>query len=712
MNLCYGCMNLKENTDECSICGYTNNLSVSKTYCLTPGFKLSNKRYELGKVLGSGGFGITYIAYDHQKNIRVAIKEYFPKSLVKRQSGEKTAELSNDNQKNNYEKGMLRFQREAEMLISLNNFDKIVKVKNYFKENNTMYIVMEYVQGYNLKDYIKNNPIFEKKLSVQNTMQLFLPLMDVLESLHNKNVFHRDISLDNIIITKNNSLKLIDFGSAKQITSMSDCSNVTVSYKSGYTPPEQFEGSEPGAWNDIYSLAASMYKVITGENPPLISENHLLIDWSGKRPSDLGISIEKNVESALIKALEPDKSKRFDTIREFKNALINDFITVTINNKESSTSQSSNNYNSISNQETVTSYENNYNQVSTNKENSSNLFVDFFKNKIKIILSILIICFLIILILGGIYAKDYINFKNKLSKIDEKTDSDPKEAYDQYSDFIDENKFSSLDDTANEKKDFLKKQGNTEYSKKIANILPDEYTDNFKNMYNNCVNFIEKYPFCDKCYENAIEIKGTIEKIEENNETINDYIDRQEWFEENKETLNQMIRYSNETMDLVDEGAVILDEMLEYETDQVIENVNFNSMNSAYANIDYYINNNLSNAEEMLYYIEQNKEDIIENGFFNEEEYDKYTVFVSSGIVFSMDIYDFYTDLTDGTFNNKKYESAKLYYDKMDKVSEDVTSTMDEKKKYIDDFEKEVNDKITENKDYYDEIVDIVITIQ
>jgi serine/threonine protein kinase len=709
---CYGCMNLKNDTTECEICGYLDDESTDKTYYLNPGTKLSNNRYELGKVIGSGGFGITYIAYDYQRNIKVAIKEYFPKSIVVRISDKKTVQIFQENSKVNYERGLLRFQEEAEMLSNINNFDNLVKVEDYFSQNNTIYIVMEYIQGKSLKEYVKNIP--NQRLSIHRTMQLFFPLMDTLENLHNQNIFHRDISLDNIIITEEEKLKLIDFGSSKNISLKKSVDNITVSYKSGYTPPEQYDGSEPGAYNDIYSLAASMYRLITGKYPPRISRENLKTDWTGKKPSDLGIVIENHIEFALIRALEPDKEKRFGTMIDFKNSLINDFITVTISDKSYGPYLSSNE--NVNTQETVTAYsanhDDNYNTQETTPENSLDLFISKYKTKLKIIIPILIIGLLILLISSTIYAKDYVNSKNKLLKIANIKDNDPSGAYDQYSDFLKENKFSGLKDRAREKKAKLKDQGVKEFNEKIVLLIPENYLGDFEEMYKNCVKFTNRYPFCKKHFQYAAEIKKDINHIKENNEIILNYKEKSSWFAENRKTLNQMIQYSEETTSLAREGAVILNEMLTYENNQIIEEVNFNSMDSAYINIDNYIKTNLDNCKAMLSYVKKNKQGIIDNNFFTEEEYTKYTIFIANGIIFSLNIYDFYTELLNGNFNAETYAKSKDSFSKMYKVNNDIKKTMNEKVKYIDDFENEINNKIAENKEYYNDIYEIIINIE
>lgn len=333
MNLCYGCMNLKNDNEKCDICGYTFNKITYKSNYLKPGVRLYSGRYELGRVLGSGGFGTTYIAYDHVVGERVAIKEYLPKNISERTPGTYNVNVFSQNENNNYLMGMKRFREEAEMLKNLNHLDGIVNVKNYFEENNTMYIVMEFVAGYTLNSYIRKNSM-NNTLSVRETLALFLPLMDVLHKVHLKNVFHRDISPDNLIVNKNNyKIKLIDFGSAKQFVGGQSSQTVTISYKDGYTPPEQYLKSEQGAWSDVFSVAASMYKTITNKKPPF-SIKSFNTEWDGNKPSDLGIDIEKHVENALIKALEVDKNKRFQTIKEFKASLVGEefYVDETLNN--------------------------------------------------------------------------------------------------------------------------------------------------------------------------------------------------------------------------------------------------------------------------------------------------------------------------------------------------------------------------------------------
>lgn len=235
---------------------------ISECRDLAQGTRLHD-RYEINETLGSGGFGITYKAWDPVLKIVVAIKEYFPSSMVHRISGEVVC----FNNEKAFIRGKDKFLSEARVLASL-NFQHKVKVYDHFYENGTSYIVMEYINGVTLKKYVEaNGPMAEEEI-----IQKFIPLMKDLDKLHKNNQFHRDISPDNIMMdAETEELVLIDFGSAKDMN-MSQGGDVSKSVsqsvvKMNYSPLEMFSSAPKGAQADIYSLCATMYWCLTGEAP-------------------------------------------------------------------------------------------------------------------------------------------------------------------------------------------------------------------------------------------------------------------------------------------------------------------------------------------------------------------------------------------------------------------------------------------------------------
>lgn len=232
-NLCYNCMQQKPNNEtKCPHCGYTNGSEKGEHYYLPEGSML-NERYIVGRVLGHGGFGITYIGLDTKFDTKVAIKEYLPSDISTRALGESTVSTFSGEKYDAYVYGLGRFIDEAKTLAKYNSHPCIVSINDYFEENNTAYIVMEYLDGISVSEYIKRSG---SKISMDETLEIMRPVMDALVAVHKNGMIHRDVSPDNIFITKNKQVKLLDFGAARHAMSEKSKS-LSVVLKPGYAPP-------------------------------------------------------------------------------------------------------------------------------------------------------------------------------------------------------------------------------------------------------------------------------------------------------------------------------------------------------------------------------------------------------------------------------------------------------------------------------------------
>ena len=265
---CLGCMKMKEKSPVCEHCGYNENVP-NYPHQLPIGTVLQN-RYTVGKVLGQGGFGITYIGWDNSLDTPVAVKEYYPASQVNRDchytrevfcNGEGAEGLFAHNRE--------RFLKEAKILAKLQNVPGIVRVQNLFGENNTAYIVMEYVEGIDLKHYIR---LQNRVLTVQEAFAVLRPVMYALSKVHEAELVHRDISPDNIMIQKDGSAKLLDFGAAREVADAEVNKELPQSteaiLKHGFAPMEQYQRRGTlGPWTDVYALCATLYYCLTGKVP-------------------------------------------------------------------------------------------------------------------------------------------------------------------------------------------------------------------------------------------------------------------------------------------------------------------------------------------------------------------------------------------------------------------------------------------------------------
>ena len=280
-------------------------------HCLRKGTRLIG-RYTIECVLGQGGFGITYLGIDELHEKKVAIKEFFPQGIVTRNIEYRdTVTVTFVGEKDNYEKGKERFLKEARTMAKFSKDEGIVKALDFFGINNTAYIVMEYLEGITLKQYLREN----QRIAPEDLIELLVPLIESLDEIHSQGMIHRDISPDNIMVLPDGRIKLMDFGAARDYTEFGEKS-LSIVLKPGYAPPEQYQTHGiQGPWTDIYALCATMYKCITGENPPDAIER--VMEDSLKKISEFGIAIPPQEEAAIIKGMSVSAKDRYQDIKDF-----------------------------------------------------------------------------------------------------------------------------------------------------------------------------------------------------------------------------------------------------------------------------------------------------------------------------------------------------------------------------------------------------------
>lgn len=315
-NRCIGCMEEHTGENVCPHCGFDAGTYEAALHHLLPNTVLNGK-YVLGKVLGEGGFGVSYLGWDLNLECKVAIKEYYPASYVTRQAAyTPTVSVLTGNRREFYEKGLEKFVEEAKSLAKFSRLPGIVLVRDYFRENGTAYIVMEFAEGRTLKSLLEKN---NGRLPAETVFQMMRPVMESLKEVHKKGLIHRDISPDNMMVDEKGQVKLLDFGAARNYLSGEEKS-LSVILKPGYTPEEQYRSrGEQGPWTDVYALCATIYRAITGELPleslDRMSEDDL------KPPSALGVSIDPRQEAALMKGLAVYKKDRLADMDELMAAL-------------------------------------------------------------------------------------------------------------------------------------------------------------------------------------------------------------------------------------------------------------------------------------------------------------------------------------------------------------------------------------------------------
>ena len=315
-NRCYCCFNeaLNEN-GICPVCGYDNAKNREAYPLALPAGSILYGRYIIGKVLGQGGFGITYLAQDHQTKERVAIKEFFPDTMATR-IGNTTVTPFSGARGENFDYGKISFLDEAKTMADFNGNPNIAGVQVYFEENGTAYFVMEYVEGTSFQDYIKYHG---GRISWEETVKVILPVLDALSAVHEKGIIHRDVTPDNIYITSDGRVKLLDFGAARY--SLGNVSrSLDVILKHGFAPKEQYSRrGRQGPYTDVYSVCATIYYAITGVK--LDDAIDRAEEDSMPFPIALGAKISQKQEDALLKGMAINAEDRYQSASELKMAL-------------------------------------------------------------------------------------------------------------------------------------------------------------------------------------------------------------------------------------------------------------------------------------------------------------------------------------------------------------------------------------------------------
>lgn len=299
----------------CPHCGHEEGGGKRKSFYLEAGTELYQGRYIIGEAVRNGGFGILYRAFDTKLQTLVAIKEYFPSSLVNRQPGEVKVSLNYEDEEYQleYHRGIRDFIMEARIMLKFPNDECVCNTYTYFEENSTAYIVMEFIDGISLREYIKLHKA--KNISEETSLGFMRQILSGLATIHKANVVHRDIAPDNILVLEKGAIKIIDFG-ASCIRGKKRLKDEVI-FKPGFAPPEQYdEFSEIGPWLDIYATGATFYYLLTGKVPPDSPEREkddMLIP-----PMELNPTVSKQVNAAIVYALAPKIENRIQSAEDFQ----------------------------------------------------------------------------------------------------------------------------------------------------------------------------------------------------------------------------------------------------------------------------------------------------------------------------------------------------------------------------------------------------------
>ena len=295
----------------CPHCDYIA-LSQAGSHLILPPGVLLQQRYLVGRALGAGGFGITYLVKDGQTGQLRAVKEYLPNTLAVRDAASLTVYPSSSANSETYQHGLSVFKREAQMLRAFSGNPSVVQVYDYFEANGTAYFVMEYLDGVNLKALSRS---MGGKLSLALATEILQNMAQILDGVHQQGMLHRDVSPENIFVTKAGLTKLIDFGATRFFVGERSQS-LSVILKPGFAPPEQYSSKgNQGPWTDLYALCATFYNVVCGQGLPDAPDR-----LSGEAVPPMHLlapGIPPNVEAAVEKGLSLDWRLRQQSMAEF-----------------------------------------------------------------------------------------------------------------------------------------------------------------------------------------------------------------------------------------------------------------------------------------------------------------------------------------------------------------------------------------------------------
>lgn len=306
--LCPNCFYETEQ-DPCPECSFSRN-NPGKNPAVLPRGSILNNRYVVGGIIGRGGFGITYLAYDTKLECRVAVKEYYPRSLAARDGYSTMISVPDAESKKMFWEGAQKFYDEACLVAKFNDHPNIVSVRDFFYENETVYFTMGLLNGQTLKAYLKEHGALSSGQAVQVAMDISNALLEA----HKHNILHRDISPANIMICTDGRIKLLDFGSARQLLTEGS-QELSVILTQGFAPLEQYQkNGKQGAWTDIYSLGATLYNALTLN--PMDDPMSRLEDDSKLSKNASGI--ENGLWKIIQKATMLKASDRYQDISAFR----------------------------------------------------------------------------------------------------------------------------------------------------------------------------------------------------------------------------------------------------------------------------------------------------------------------------------------------------------------------------------------------------------
>lgn len=308
-SLCMGCMNDKTYDGPCKLCGYSDNTPSIPTY-MAPKTYLAD-RYIVGKLISYNGEGAVYIGYDTAAGVKVTIKEFMPDTLCSRKKGE-TDITVDPSAAALYKTYLSEFIDLNRTLMKLRGISHVQTVLDVFCENNTAYVVFEYINGISLKTYLANS---SGEIAWEQAKELFSPFFTTLSLIHSAGIIHRGISPSTIFVTDKLELKLTGFAICAARTTGTE---IPCEMYAGFAAPEQYTNEINGTWTDVYGVSAVLYRCLTGCTPTeAIARN----GTSLMEPMMINRNIPANISSVIMAGLNISPESRIRTVTEFVDRL-------------------------------------------------------------------------------------------------------------------------------------------------------------------------------------------------------------------------------------------------------------------------------------------------------------------------------------------------------------------------------------------------------
>ena len=316
---CLWCMTSRQGEASCPRCGRRKGDDVEPHPMYLAAGTVLDGKYLLGRVLGHGSFGITYLGLDVHLDFRVAIKEYLPRDLATRAPDGSSVSAYRGEAGDDFRFGLTRFLEEGRSLARFREHPRVVGVLGFFEANGTGYLVMSYLEGKSLEEHRAAQQ--GGRLPEAEALGIMVAVLDGLEAVHGEGMLHRDVKPANIYLTRYSGVKLLDFGAARYATGQRSRS-LTQIWTPGYAPFEQCHGGgEQGPWSDVYAAGATLYHLLTGEVP--IESNVRAVKDVQPSPREVaGAAVDERVSAAVMQAMAVDPQERFQSVGAFRTALM------------------------------------------------------------------------------------------------------------------------------------------------------------------------------------------------------------------------------------------------------------------------------------------------------------------------------------------------------------------------------------------------------